>query len=257
MNGAITYNGNNLQTDNIITNSINHTDLPSKNSGMYGVANADRSAIPFVEYPSRSITIAGVIKGDDQDDLDLRVDQFKQYFNGIDNDLDINYAGSTRRYKATANGISVTRTGALEFAPFEVQMICTDPFGADITPTEITNTLAHSSPNFTITTTIEGSAPYQLPVFTITLNTITGSGDYVQLTNDNNGQEMLLYGLNLQDGDVIVIDCEQRKVTYNDVEIDYTGVFLELDTGDASVTYADGFATRSVDIHAEYIKRYL
>ena len=268
MNGDITFNSNDLQTDNIITNAIDHTNIPEKVANLYQVANANKSAIPGIDYPSKTITISGVIKGIEQvvdgvvtqtaqNNLDTMIDTFKGYLNGKEKNLDINYGGSTRRYIATQNTVSITRSGNKVFAPFKVEFICTQPFGIDTTATVITNTVGHTSATLNMTPTIAGTAPYQLPVFTITLTALTGTGDYIMLSNSNNGQEMLIYGYGLKNGDVLVIDCVNRIVTLNGVLIDYNGVFLELEPGANALTYTDGFTTRTVTIYGEYYKRYL
>lgn len=263
MNGDITYNSNDLQTYSpatnvgIITNVIDHTSLPEKVAELYALADANGSAIPAINYPSKRITISGAIKGSSQSNLDVRIDEFKGYFNGKDKNLDIAYGGSTRRYIATANSISISRQQKALWANFTVEFICTQPFGTDTTTTSITNTLNYTSATLNLTPTILGSAPYQLPIFTITIDALTGTGDYIQLSNDNNSQEMLIYGLGLTSGDVLVIDCANRFVTLNGDLVDYNGVFLELEPGANSITYTDGFTTRTVDIVASYYKRWL
>ncbi len=77
------------------------------------------------------------------------------------------------------------------------------------------------------------------------------------ISNDNNNQEIMIYGIGLVATDVIVIDCAQRIVTLNGTEIDYNGTFLELEPGANSITYTDGFTTRTVDVAASYVKRWL
>jgi phage-related protein len=79
----------------------------------------------------------------------------------------------------------------------------------------------------------------------------------VQISNDNNNQELLIYGLGLVAGDVIIIDCVERTVTVNGNEVNYYGTFLELEPGANSITYTDGFTTRTVDVTATYVKRWL
>lgn len=263
MNGDISFNSNSLQTYSvathvgIITNSIEHTDLPEKVMSLYAKAAVNGSVISGINYPSRKITIAGVIKGSTQDDLDSRIDTFKTYFNGQDKNLDIDYAGGTRRYVATANVVSVVRSHISLYASFTIEFVCTNPFGLDTSTTNIINQAANTAATYTATPTIGGSAEYQLPVITITLTAITGAGDYIQITNDANDQEILIYGAGLVNGDVIVIDCVERTVTLNGDEIDYDGTFLELGLGAQSVTYTDGFTTRTVNIQGVYTKRYL
>lgn len=263
MNGDITYNSNDLQTFNpstgvgIITNRIDHTNIPDKIAELYAKADANGSSIPAINYPSKKIVIGGVIKGSSQADLDDRIDSFKGYFNGKDKNLDIAYGSGTRRYIATVNALSISRQQKVPFAEFTVEFICTTPFGLDTTATSIINTLNHTSGVLTVSPTISGSAPYQLPIFTITIDALTGDGDWFSISNNNNGQEMLIYNLGLVASDVVVIDCAERTVTVGGEPVDYSGVFLELEPGANSITYTDGFTTRTVDIVANYYRRWL
>jgi len=264
MNGDLTYNSNNLQTFDpttnvgIVTNAIEHTNLPEKIAMLFAKADADGSSIPAINYPSKKVNIAGMIKGSTQANLDDRIDTFKGYFVGKDKNLDIAYGSNTRRYIATANTVSVVRQDKALFATFAIEFICTNPFGLDTSTTNLwAAKSAFSSATFTETPTVGGNAPFQLPIITITINSLTGAGDYVQISNDNNGQELLIYGQTLTAADVIVIDCAARTVTLNGSEIDYFGTFLELEPGANSITYTDGFTTRSVDVSAVYTKRWL
>ncbi len=263
MNGDITFNSNDLQTYSIatklgiLTNLIEHTDIPDKQASLYALADTDGSAIPSINYPSRKISIAGIIAGSTQDNLDSRIDSFKAYFLGKDLNLDIDYNGSTRRYIATPNTVSVKRQQKALWAEFGIEFICTNPFGLDNSSTSLISDLNKSGATYTYTPTVGGTAPFQLPIFTITIDALTGAGDYLQISNDNNAQQILLYGLGLIAGDVVVIDSVERTVTVNGDEVDYYGTFLELPPGASSITYTDGFTTRQVDIVASYIKRYL
>lgn len=264
MNGDLTFNSNDLQTYSpttkvgIITNRIDHTNIPDKIAVLYAKADANGSSIPSINYPSKKIIIAGSIHGSTQANLDDRIDTFKGYFNSKDKNLDIAYGSSTRRYIATANTISVSRQQKALYAEFSVEFICTNPFGLDTTTTNLWALKSgFTSATFTEAPTIAGSAPYQLPVITITINSLTGDGDYVQISNDNNNQELVIYGQGLEAADVVVIDCAERTVTLNGIEIDYYGTFLELEPGANSITYTDGFTTRNVDVAGVYTKRWL
>lgn len=263
MNGELTYNSNDLQTFNpttrvgINTNVIKHTDIPESVAELYIIANSNDSDIPNEDYPSRKIILGGTIHGNSQADLDSRIDTFKGYFAIRKKNLDITYGSSARRYVVLkANAVGIDRMDKALFATFSVELIC-KPFGTDITATSIMAQTNFTSATYTATPTIGGTAPYQLPVFTITIDALTGAGDYLQISNDTNGQQILLYGLGLAAGDVVVIDSVNRVVTVNGDEVDYEGTFLELTTGASSITYTDGFTTRQVDIVGEYYKRYL
>jgi hypothetical protein len=265
MNGDIAFNANSLQTYNpttsvgIIVDSIGHESTPEKSLDVYTVANANKSAIAGdPEFVKKNIPVTGTIIGSSVADLAARVDAFKALFNGKDKNLDIGYAGTTRRYIATAdNSPSFTPNPGKRWIKFAINFLCADPFGRDISATTLwTTKTGFTAATFTEAMTVGGSAPYQLPVFTITLTAISGAGDYVLISNDNNNQEILLYGLGLVAGDVIVIDCVARKVTVNGIEVDYYGTFLELEPGSNSITYTDGFTTRTVTVAANYVKRW-
>lgn len=265
MNGDASFNSNDLNTYTpsagvgILINKIRHNDGPDTLYNLMAIANANHSSMGDVDSPSKTITIAGVIKGSSQADLDSRIDTFKGYFIGKNKNLDIAYGASTRRYIATVplDHIKIDREdGSRLWAPFKVDAICTQPFGMDTTATVLFNQAARTTIPYTATPTIGGNAEFQLPVFTITINTLTGTGDWVQISNDANGQTMLIIDQGLVNGDVIVIDCAQRIVTLNDVQIDYNGVFIELPPGASSISYTDGFATRNVDLYGEYYKRW-
>lgn len=264
MNGDLTFNTNNLQTFNratqvgIITNVIDHTDGPDMLMGLYAMADADGSSIPAINYPSKPVALAGAIKGSSQADLDSRIDTFKGYFRGKDKNLDIAYGSGTRRYIATAGTPKIQRQQKSFIALFQVPITCTNPFGLDTSASPLFTThTGNTAATFTELPTVGGNAPFQLPIFTITITAHTGAGDFVLISNDNNNQEIMLYGLGLANGDVIVIDCIQRIVTVNGVEVDYYGTFLELEPGANSITYTDGFTTRTVTVAASYTKRWL
>lgn len=264
MNGDLTFNSNNLQTYSpathvgIITNVIDHTDGPDMLMGLYGLADADGSSIPAINYPSKPVALAGAIKGSSQADLDNRIDTFKGYFTGKDKNLDIAYGSGTRRYIATAGTPKIQRKTKSFTAIFQVPITCTNPFGLDTSATALFTTHTGSTvATFTETPTVGGNAPFQLPIITITLTSLTGTGDYVQISNDNNNQELLIYGQGLANGDVIIIDGVERTVTLNGDDIDYYGTFLELAPGANSLTYTDGFLTRTVTVAASYTKRWL
>jgi len=264
MDGGLSYNSNNLQTYDpatkvgINTNSIKHTNIPDSIAELYIKASANDSDVPDQEYPSKTINLGGTVHGSTQADLDDRIDTFKGYFVQRKKNLDIVYGSGTRRYTVLkANSVGVERQDKALFAAFNIELVC-KPFGFDTSTTNLwTAKTGFSSATFTETPTVGGNAPYQLPVITITINSLTGDGDYVQISNDNNNQEILILGLGLAAADVIVIDCVERTVTINGNEVDFYGTFLELEPGANSITYTDGFTTRSVDVAAVYTKRWL
>lgn len=263
MNGDLSYNSNSLQTfdpataTGIVTNVIRHTDMPESSGDVVPLAHVSDSVAPSSEYPNRLVRLGGTIHGSSQADLDTRIDSFKAIFVQREKNLDIAYGSGTRRYRTLkVNSLGIERQDKALFATFSVEIIC-KPFGTETTATTIANVSNRTDASYTVTPTIGGTAPYQLPIITITIDALTGEGDFLQVSNDLNGQEIILAGLGLEAGDVVVINAETRKVTVDDVEVDYSGTFIELEPGAQSFTITDGFDTRSVDILIEYYKRYM
>lgn len=263
MTGALSYDSNSLQTYSptthvgIITEEPSFSDIPTKDMPMFALANSNRSVLTNIDYPTKAITLVGSIVGSSIADLDSRVDSFKAFFRGKDKNLDINYNGATRRFIATANAISVVRKGKQLFARFTVQLVCTEPFGMDTSDTTALNATGRTSDSYADLYTFLGTAPYQLPVITIEINSVTGGDTYLSFANANTGQSVNITGVTFQAGDVLVIDCYERTVTLNGEPQDYTGAIPEFEPGNASFNYVDGFTTRNFDINIVYKKLYL
>lgn len=263
MTGAITFNSNNLQTYTaatrlgIITNKIKHTDIPSREVALMALANANSSVIPYDAYPSRKITISGAIRGSSQADLDDRIDSFKAYFNGKNKNLDIAYGASTRRYCATMNALSVERNDKSYFATFNVEFVCTQPFGTNTSSTSALSATGRTGAGYTDSHTFIGSAPYQLPVITITYTAVSGGASYVSFGNNSNGQGITITDQTWVAADVLEIDTKNRTVKKNGVEIDFLGAFPEFEPGNRSFSYNDGFTTRTFNITVAYNAMYL
>lgn len=263
MTGAITFDSNSLQTFvpstnvGIITNGIEHTNLPAKDAGLYALANANQSVIPYVGYPSKAITVTGVIVGSTSANLDSRIDSFKAYFLGKDKNLDIEYNGTTRRYCATVNSISIVRQQKALFAKFQIEFICSLPFGKNTTATTALSAAARTLSGYTDPYTFLGSAPFQLPVITITYSAVTDGAAYVSFGNSGNGQGITITDQTWAAADVLEIDVANRTVKKNGVEIDFLGAFPEFAPGAQNFSYSDGFTARTFAITVSYYQMWL
>lgn len=181
MTGALTFNASSLQTFDpttrlgILTNRIDHTDLPDYDVNALALANANGSVIPYDSYPSKKISIEGAIFGSSLVDIDQRIDAFKALFNGKNKNLDITYAGGTRRYTATKTSIRVSHKQKQLYATFIVEFIATFPFGLDTTLVTALNQSGRTLAGYIDTHTFVGSAPVQYPLITITFNNVAMS----------------------------------------------------------------------------------
>lgn len=173
----VSFAGNSLQTANIFVKKIDHFSIPAKNINLLALDHANKSAIPFTSYPTRIIVVEGTIQGSSIADLDSRLDTFKSWFLAQDQNLDIDYNSGTRRYIATldSGNSNIDRPGGLLYADFSLQFICTQPFGMDTATTSLLSASGRTLSSYADNVTCNGTAPYQLPIFTYTLNSSQSS----------------------------------------------------------------------------------
>jgi phage-related protein len=258
MNGTpVSFDANNLQTPWIFVDDIDHESMGTKIAVPYIIAHANGSAIPFVEYGSKTVTLSGTIQGTGVSDLDAKLDIFRGYFIGKNKYLDIGYKSGTRRYIATALTNSIKRPGGLAFATFSVTFMCTNPFGQDTVSTTAANATGQTTTPTTFPHTFLGSAPSQYPVISITLVSFTGTGlQTINFGNNANGQQISItraWAAN----DAIIIDCIQRTVTVNGTSVDFAGAFTEFVPGPQTMAYSDSFTARNYNISVAYNALYL
>ena len=254
---GITFDSNSLQTSSILTANIEHESISEKDAKLYAMAHANSSKIPFVSYPSRKIKVSGKIIGSGVSNLDSLLDTFRSYFRGQDKNLDIDYAGSTRRYIATLNGLAIDRPGGLQYANFEAEFVCTQPFGRNTATTSALSAAGRTAAAYVDLHTFLGTAPYQLPVITITITAVTGGTGSVVFANSANSQGITITGQTFVAADIIEIDCINKTVKKNGALIDFVGAFPEFPPGSQSMTYSDGFTTRTFTISVTYYPMYL
>lgn len=263
MDGSISYDSNSLQsyspsTDvGIITNEINHTDIPDADLAIYRLAHANRSTIVNTNYPAKKITIAGIIKGNSAADIDSRIDTFKGYFRNKDKNLDITYGSGTRRYIATKNGVSIVHGKNNHYAQFEVEFVCIIPFGQDTSNSTALNATGRTAANYSDGHTFIGTAPAQQPVFTYTLTAVTGSTSKSVVFGNNATGQQITVTRTWANSDVLEIDVYSKTVKVNGNNVEFTGAFPEFDEGSGTIDYSDNFTTRTFSINVVYKAQYL
>jgi hypothetical protein len=162
------YNGNNLNTGNYETNSIT-VNPPSIKLNKYELARRDGVVVTNKQYGERTIKISGRVLANNITEADTRLDTLNTYFNYDNKDLIVEVAGVNRKYNATPNGFSVTKTGysfaweaTLTSSSFGEAITTTAlAFGTYTTPTSYVNTILGSfKAEPTIDMTVNQVEPY-------------------------------------------------------------------------------------------------
>jgi hypothetical protein len=267
MTGAVSFAGNSLQTYNrttgigIITDNIDMDSLADKALSLFALANANSSVITAENYPQKIIPITGTVVHTSSQNLDALLDTFRSYFLTRNANLDITYNGVTRRFTATASGVTITRSENKKYARFSIQLVCTVPFGADTANTTALTATARTGNYYADVHTFLGTAPYQLPVITVTLTAVSASGvQQMAFSNNDTGQGIIINRSGWTAGDVVVIDCSDptnQTVTVNGVATDFTGAFPVFTPGSHTMVYSDTFTSRTMNESVVYKARYL
>jgi hypothetical protein len=255
--GAIAFNGNSLQTANIVVQDINISDMPDKDISIFEIAHANRSKITNAGSTGRKINIVGTISADTISDFETLLDTFKGYFTGIEKNLDVEYAGATRRYVATLTGGRLPRAGGLMYSDFDLQFTCSSPFGVDIVSTSLASVTGATTSPSTTALTIGGNADFQYPQIEITLvNAVNTSGATVSISNNNNGQVCNITR-NWVVGNVITIDPANQLVKIDGNEVEFTGAIPIFNKGLGNISISDTFDSRTYNYDVEQYRYWL
>lgn len=260
---AVSIFGNDIQTASITTNNVEHEGLPTINAPVVAVAHANHSVIPYISYPDKQIVLTGRVRGTSVADCDANLKTFRSYFAAQSGNLDIGYNGGTLRYAVTVTspGVQVTRPRGMSYADFTVTLTCTAAFGQDTATTPALTATARTSSSYSDVFSFTGTAPYQAPIFTITLNSRTYSGvtttATINIANASTGQSIGVTQA-YANGDILVVDtaASTPNVKLNGAIVEYTGAFPYFLPGSGTMTYSDTFATRNLDESVVYTARY-
>lgn len=218
------------------------------------IANADKSVVSGANWHSKRIEIIGVISNTDKSGMETTIGTILSKCQELNKVLQLPYGGETKQFTASYETIEV-RNPVGGFAEIGITFLATDPFAYDTTYTTVvtSNNLTTNNQSFGLTIS-EGFV--QLPVITITIDSVTGSTAdlyFSNLTNDENITINRTWTAN----EVLVIDSENMTVKVDGVEVDYSGYIPFLSNGYNSLWYSDEFTTRQVDISVKYRKRRL
>lgn len=254
----VSFNGTSIQTNNILISDIGHDQLPTKKIYQETLTRADGGKITGIQYTDKSISLEGIIVGTSITDLDSRIDALKNTLSGQDQNMDIDYNGSTRRYIATLVNIIISRKDmGVMSAAFSAEFTLDNPFGRDTsTTTLLSGATITTTPSIQTFTAIGGTYTAH-PAFTVTLNSGTGlTSKTITLTNTSTGQ-FTSVTRTWTAGDILIVDSSAITVTVNGTAVDYLGVFPDYAVGSTQVTYSDSFTTRNVTLAGTYVRRFL
>lgn len=254
---AISYDAFDMQTANVITSDIGDAPIFERNLGVQNRIRKAGAIITDDTFETKVIPTAGYIEDTSDTLLEGRIDDFNAAMAKKNKQLDIGYEGGTRRYIATPQRVSVTRpVRAANWAKFEVDFLVTE-FGKNTSATTLLSAVSTTASPKSHAIVIDGNAPQQSLLITLTLTSFTGASiNTLTLKNNDTGQAISV-SRKWVAGDVLVVDVDLQKVTVNGVVTDFSGAFPSFEAGNRTLVYSDDFTARNVSVTASYVKRWL
>lgn len=250
-----TFNSYDLQTSSVVSSGIVHENTPHREIVTEDRPRQERIYIVDTYWKSRTIKVLGTIIQSSQSDADTELDDLKENLIGTEQNLDIDYAGGTRRYKATVKSIKSNREHYhISHLPYEIEFFCADPFGYATSSTNHSDDDITSSPH-TSSVTIAGSYN-PLPTITMTVDSETDM-TVIKFENTTTGDEIQV-SRSFADAEVLEIDCDEMTVEVDDTAVDYSGGFPEFEPNSNSykITVTDSGAF-NIDLDIDYTATYL
>ena len=249
----------NIAFDNVSLNNIpyqfaelDHEKSAPRETFMYDLARERGGVIVGDNYKPKEVIITGRIVGNDKNALEINIDSFKELMARFNKNLDLDYASGTRRYVATPTEVNIDRKFFhLSFVPFRVTFLVPSGVGEDITQTALIQNAVTASP-YNGSINISGSA-YPTPQIKVSINSITAGTD---VSLQCNGDKITLTN-SLVANDIVVFDIQNKKVTLNGSEKDYTGVFPKFNVGLNNFIITTNSSARNINIEIDYCKKWL
>jgi hypothetical protein len=224
---STTYNPQFLKHESSPDIDLNTMDLPHENGS---VQISDRTG-------SKIIAIQGVLIGSSEEDLESKIDAFKELFRRVNKNLDVNWNGGTRRYVASCQNHRFDRDHYhIGFVPWSAEFLAPTGIAEETTETNLVANENFTTQEKTKTgLTFLGSAS-PLPRLRVA-NQDTSSTDAkgIEFKNTDTG-ERLIYtrAAGLPQTTAVEFDCRLKTVGGPTAPANYYGVFPKFTPGAAN-----------------------
>lgn len=219
------------------------------------VGSANKSVTSSAYFTLKPLAVKIEIGQDNRDLLETAIDLLESILQAKEATLLLVQGGTTRQYTATLDSLSVTDVQG-GWAAITINFKASDPYGYDAAATNFASSRTTGSSRSN-TYIFGGTAEWQAPVITITLNSLTGGTSKNMLVGNAATGQQITITRTWTAADVVVIDSKLRKVTVNGTEVAFSGAFPEFNAGNGTLDYSDTLTTRDVTIATAYTKRYL
>jgi hypothetical protein len=219
------------------------------------IVRTNNSHVDTAFYKERVIPVRVGIAMPTRSLAEASLDTLMGLVQGIEKELNIPQSGTRRVYTCTFQE-SEEVTGGGSYIEHILYFTCSDRFGYDVNPTLLLQFIGFTSGQRTDQLVLGGSAEWQAPVITYTLNSVTdGTQGTISIGNNSTGQQVSVTRDWLA-GDVLEINARTPSVKVNNVDTDFTGAIPEWKPGVGYIAYSDTFTSRSISGNVRVTQRY-
>jgi hypothetical protein len=202
---SIKYDNTELQGATYTPRYVKHESAPDRIVNSLKLARQDGEVIIDDTMGVKYIDIVGILIGTSQSDLETKIDAFKELIARKDKNLDVDWAGGTRRYVCRSINHSFDRDHYnILYVPYTIRFLVPTGYGQDTTETTALNKSAITATTDSETITFDGSVTPKLRHKIIV--DVRGNADVIKIENTATG-------------DYIEVDLD-GFVTTNYLEID-------------------------------------
>ena len=229
---SVKFDNQELVGGTYIPRFFKHESATERELNIQSLARDDGAVFVNDRRGIKTIIVQGILTAATEALLDAAIDSFKELFGRQEKNLDIDWAGSTRRYIATCKEHNFDRDHYnLSNVPWTAVFIVSSGVGKDTTITAEKHNVTLNANPYSWTSTFAGSANPK-PLITLEFGAGHTYPRGIQLKNTTTGQKIIFNKTTaLANGDTIVIDFENKKITLEGVEQPFYGVFPDLIIG--------------------------
>ncbi|MCK9318901.1 choice-of-anchor R domain-containing protein [Methanoculleus sp.] len=234
MSNSIKYDNTEILTTAYGTRFAKHESATERELNFLSLARDDGAVLVSDKRGVKTIFLEGVLTATDKDTLDSAIDSFKELFSRQNKNLDISWNSSTRRYVANCVNHNFNREHFnLNFVPWTAEFVVFSGVGKDTTITAEKNAVSVNDNPYAWKSTFAGSAEPK-PLITLLFGAGHTAPRGIELKNTDNDQRLVYNKQSgvLVNGDSIVFDLEEKKVTRGGAEEGFYGLFPEMIVGD-------------------------
>ncbi len=252
---GIKYGSFDMQANGCRVTGTDLYSMPDNNIQADSLAERDGVLITQQLLKSKSIKVEGLLRCDTRTQLEQLRDTFLLAMSQKNQALDVDYAGGTRRWLASAESVILSDTALTVFG-FTVTFLSPDGVGWDLDSSELIAATGVTSSVAGLTHTVGGTY-MATPSILLIINTLSGSTTNTITLGNGSTLRAMSVTRAWASNDRLEVNSMTGAVYVNSLATDYAGQLPTFVPGAGSLSYLDDFTSRSVTVSASYSKRWL